>query len=99
MVLDWPIPLAYNVQALPLMPNLLNFLVSLNPATPTYFGTTLQRDMSLSYYMNGFMYGFSWGVVSFPATAYLVHCISVRKREYDVSRGESDLREDALQVR
>ncbi|WRT63797.1 uncharacterized protein IL334_000722 [Kwoniella shivajii] len=54
---------------LPLLPNLLPLLLSLDPSKPTYLGTSLGRWTGYHYYFQGMMYGFSWGVVKTMAVA------------------------------
>ncbi|CAD6591400.1 MAG: hypothetical protein TREMPRED_000080 [Tremellales sp. Tagirdzhanova-0007] len=54
---------------LPIIPNLLPFLIRQDPSVPTYFGTSLGRWPGYHYYFEGMMYGFSWGVVKTLATA------------------------------
>jgi hypothetical protein len=53
-----------HAQTLPIMPNLLPFLTEQNPREPVYLGTALGHWLGFHYYMEGMMYGFSWGVVS-----------------------------------
>ncbi|WWC66787.1 uncharacterized protein I206_100692 [Kwoniella pini CBS 10737] len=54
---------------LPLIPNLLQTLLTLDPNQPTYFGSSLGRWTGYHYYFQGMMYGFSWGVVKTMAVA------------------------------
>ncbi|OCF40731.1 hypothetical protein I317_05426 [Kwoniella heveanensis CBS 569] len=54
---------------LPILPNLLPFLLSLDPSKPTYIGSALGRWTGYHYYFQGMMYGFSWGVVKTMAVA------------------------------
>ncbi|WVQ93574.1 hypothetical protein IAU59_000649 [Kwoniella sp. CBS 9459] len=54
---------------LPILPNLLPFLLSLDPAKPTYLGSAMGRWTGYHYYFQGMMYGFNWGVVKTMAVA------------------------------
>ncbi|WVF65943.1 hypothetical protein IAT40_000681 [Kwoniella sp. CBS 6097] len=54
---------------LPILPNLLPFLLSLEPSKPTYLGSALGRWTGYHYYFQGMMYGFSWGVIKTMAVA------------------------------
>lgn len=49
---------------MPLLPNLLPWLATLDPTKPTYFGNPHLHPEYHMYYFEGMLYGFSWGVVS-----------------------------------
>jgi hypothetical protein len=46
------------------MPNLLPYLLKLDPAKPTYMGSSRGVWEGYAYYFQGMLYGFNWGVVS-----------------------------------
>ncbi|WWC99202.1 hypothetical protein V866_006097 [Kwoniella sp. B9012] len=54
---------------LPILPNLIPTLLSLNPTEPGYVGSAFGRWTGYQYYFQGMMYGFSWGVVKTMAVA------------------------------
>lgn len=58
-----------DTQTLPILPNLLDELLSLDPSTPTYFGTALGTWTGFHHYFGGMMYGMTWHVVSRPGQA------------------------------
>ncbi|WWC85862.1 uncharacterized protein L201_000729 [Kwoniella dendrophila CBS 6074] len=66
---------------LPLLPNLLPFLTSLDPSIPTYLGSALGRWPGHHYYFEGMMYGFSWGVVKTMAVADVPR--EIRNEDWD----------------
>ncbi|GFZ46867.1 hypothetical protein JCM24511_04087 [Saitozyma sp. JCM 24511] len=53
----------------PLLPNLLPWLATLDPTKPTYFGNPHLHPEYHMYYFEGMLYGFSWGVVKTLSTA------------------------------
>lgn len=74
-----------------LLPNLLDWLVTMDPAQPTYFGTALTRWWGYLHYFEGMMYGLSWGVVKTIASADL-------PREFVTDNLDEDARTGQLMV-
>lgn len=50
-------------QTFPVLPNLIDTLLGLNPTQPTYFGTSMEHWTGAHHYFEGMMYGFSWNVI------------------------------------
>ncbi|RSH95830.1 hypothetical protein EHS25_000923 [Saitozyma podzolica] len=55
----------------PILPNLLPWLTTLDPTRPTYFGNPHLHPKYHMYYFEGMLYGFSWGVVSAAAVSFV----------------------------
>jgi hypothetical protein len=64
-----------NCQTLPFMPNLLPYLLKLDPSKPSYMGSFRGVWEGYAYYFQGMLYGFNWGVVS-PMTCLRLQCRS-----------------------
>ena len=75
-----------------LVQNLLDMLVYLNPAVPTYIGLPLRNWEYTHSYMQGGFYGFPWGVAKTIAEAEM--------SDYDVTFNRpEDARMGILMVR
>ena len=59
-------PLA-QAQTLPNLPALLSLLIALDPAQPTYMGTSTGTKAGVPHYFQGLLYGLTWNVVSASA--------------------------------
>ena len=51
------------LQTLPIIPNLLPFLLNHDASLPTYFGSATLDMLHIHRYFQGMMYGWSWSVV------------------------------------
>lgn len=77
-----------TLQALPILPNLLDQLVRLESSQPTYFGGVApgQHNSGLHYYFQGQMYGFTWNVVKTIAAAKKAPKEVVQLKKYEDAR-------------
>lgn len=71
-------------QVLPILPNLIPYLVQLDPTQPIIIGSSLKTDRHLHPHFSKQMYGFSWGVVRSIAAAKL----SDEEKQADIQEGE-----------
>ncbi|WVW81846.1 hypothetical protein I302_103844 [Kwoniella bestiolae CBS 10118] len=73
---------------LPILPNLIPTLLSLDPHKPSYIGTALGRWTGYHYYFQGMIYGFSWGVVKTMAVAEVPRSTRNSQFDEDAKMGE-----------
>ena len=59
------------------MPVFLDSLIALDPKTPTYLGTSLNRWPPFQHHFTGMLTGFSWGLVSPAPPGRHVHSLTV----------------------
>ncbi|CAK9785902.1 hypothetical protein CC85DRAFT_329921 [Cutaneotrichosporon oleaginosum] len=88
----YPRPTQYIIKCdedtLPLLPNILDWLVTLDPAQPTYFGTTLTRWWGYMHYFEGMMYGFSSNVIKTVGAAEIPKDWATQDWDEDARTGE-----------
>lgn len=79
-----------NLQAFPILPNLIDVLTSLDHTAPTYFGGVApgQEAFDLHYYHQGQMYGFTWSVIKTLAAAPIPKDVIQFSKYEDARMGE-----------
>ncbi|KAK4689399.1 hypothetical protein P7C73_g702, partial [Tremellales sp. Uapishka_1] len=73
---------------IPILPNLLPYLLSLDPHVPTYLGSALCHWPGFHYHFEGSLYGLSWGVTKTIASATLNETLFFRQLNEDARLGE-----------